>query len=327
MSSTKHVTAIAVLMMIEAGKLALDDKVSRFIPAFKDMMVAAPAPGATDPAQVQLVPAEREITIEHLLTHTSGLTSVGDKIATGPASAVNRIQRGPDETLETWTRKLGSAVLDFQPGTRFSYSPTDALDVALRIVEITSGQPADVFLRERLFQPLNIRDTGFNLSAEQAQRLVQIHGRVEGRWTRQEPLFGPGPYRYFSGGGGLFGTVADFINLEFMLLNRGQFDGRRILRPESVGLMTRDHAGALFRQRIPALTAGHGFGLTVRIVEDPAKANGRAVGAYGWGGAYGTDSWVDPERDMVAAFFQQVKPLSFAVETDFERSLHAAIVR
>ncbi|WP_163233975.1 serine hydrolase domain-containing protein [Caulobacter rhizosphaerae] len=326
MSSTKHVTAIAVLMMIEDGKLSLDDKVSRFIPTFKDMKVAVLPPGVTDISQAQLVPAEREITIEHLLTHTSGITSVGDKLSPSPAAALNRIQRAPDETLETWTRKLGTAVLDFQPGTRFSYSPTDALDVALRIVEITSGQPADVFLRERLFEPLDMRDTGFNLSAAQTSRLVKIFGRINGQWSAQDHVFGPGPYRYFSGGGGLFGTVHDFINLEFMLLNRGQFNGRRILRPESVALMTRDHAGALFRQWIPPLTAGHGFGLTVRIVEDPAKANGRGVGAFGWGGAYGTDSWVDPQRQMVAAFFQQVKPLTFAVENDFEKAVHAAIV-
>jgi CubicO group peptidase (beta-lactamase class C family) len=325
MSSTKHVTAIAVLLMMEAGKLSLDDKVSRFVPSFKDMKVAAAPPGVTDPSQITLVPAEREITIEHLLTHTSGITSVGDKLSPSPAAAVNRIQRDPGETLATWADKLGSAVLDFQPGTKFSYSPTDALDLALRIVEITSGQPADVFLRERLFQPLEMVDTGFNLSVEQTARLVGLYGRVDGRWTPQEHVFGPPPYRFFSGGGGLFGTVHDFINLEFMLLNRGVFNGRRVLQGSSVDLMVRDHAGALFRQWIPTLTAGHGFGLTVRIVEDPAKANGRGIGAFGWGGAYGTDSWADPRNDLVAAFFQQVKPLSFKVETDFERAIYGTI--
>lgn len=325
MSSTKPVTAVAVLLMVQEGRLSLDDRVSRFIPTFANPRVVVAPPGATDASQVRIVPADREIVVRDLLTHTSGITSVGDRLSPSPAALVNHIQRLPDDTLATWAPKLGGAVLDFNPGTKFAYSPTDALDVALRIVEIVSGQPADRFLEERLFEPCDMRDTGFNVPPEKQSRIVDIHAREAGSWVVRDHLLGPGPYRYFSGGGGLFSTVHDFINFELMLLNRGNFNGRRILRPEMVDLMSRNQVGRLFAQWIPPLSEGHGFGLAVRVVEDPAHANGRSVGAFGWGGAYGTESWAEPGRDMVAAFFLQMQSPAFTPSQEFERAVQRAI--
>lgn len=328
MSSTKPVTAVAVLMMMEEGKLSLDDKVSRFIPSWKNQTVAVAEPGAKDASQVKLVPLEREITIRHLLTHTSGITNVGVALpgAPTPASLVNKIRLAPNDTLATYIPRLGSAALDFQPGTKFAYSPTEAPDAALRIVEIVSGQPADVFLRERLFQPVEMHDTYFNVPKEKWGRVVDIYGKSGNAWQVKEHLFGPPPYKYLSGGGGLFGTVHDFLNFELMLLNKGSFNGRRVLRPETVALMTSDQAGAHFRAWVPFLTKGYDFGLMVRVARDADNAKGESAGSFGWGGAYGTESWAEPALDLAAAFFVQMNPPSMDAPRVFEKAMRAAIV-
>lgn len=328
MSSTKPVTAVAVLMMLEEGRLSLDDEVSRFIPSWKNQKVAVAPPGATDASQVSLVPLEREVTIRHLLTHTSGITNIGVALpgAPTPGSLVNRISLTADDDLASYIPRLGSAALDFQPGTKFSYSPTEAPDAALRIVEIVSGQPADIFLRERLFQPLEMHDTYFNVPAEKQGRIVDIFGKVDGEWQIRDHLFGPPPYKYLSGGGGLFGTVHDLLNFELMLLNKGSFNGRRILRPESVDLMTSDHAGQLFREWIPFLTRGYDFGLMVRVARDEDNAKDESVGSFGWGGAYGTESWAEPALDLAAVFFLQMNPPSMNGANLFGKAMREAII-
>ncbi len=317
MSSSKVVTAVAVLQMMDAGKLELDDKVNRFIPTFKDMKVVVAPPNAKDASQVTLVPAARDITIKDLLTHTSGLSSSGE------GALVNKIERKPDDTLADYIPRLGSAALDFQPGSKFSYSPLDGFDVLLRIVEIVSGMPADEFLRERLFEPLNMRDTYFNVPPKKQGRIVPLYARKEGAWSIQPWLLRLGP-RYLCGAGGLFGTVHDFMQFEAMLLNKGTLNGRRILKEETVTLMSSNHVGSMFSEWFPPMTAGHGFGLSVRIVEDPDKGSGRGVGAFGWGGAYGTESWADPQSDVAAALFIQ-QPVT-AVQHDFQQALRHAIV-
>ena len=288
MSSTKVVTAVAVLMVMEEGKLALDDPVSKFIPTFVNTKVAVGAANATEASQISFVPAARPVTIKDLLTHTSGLMSVGEMLAPGLASLVNKIEHRPGDTLASYVPRLGTAVLDFQPGTRWRYSALAGMDTLLRIVEIVSGQNADQFLRTRIFEPLQMTDTHFNVPPHKQPRVVEVFGREAGLWKVQQPLLGRGPFTYFSGAGGLFGTVHDFINLEMMLLNKGVLNGRRLLKPETVELMATNHVGTLFAEWIPAITGGSGFGLGVSIVEDESKASGRGQGAFGWGGAYGT---------------------------------------
>jgi CubicO group peptidase (beta-lactamase class C family) len=330
MSGTKPVTAVAVLLMMDEGKLSLDDKVSRFIPTFKDPKVAEAPAGAKDASQVKLVPANREITIKDLLTHTSGLSSAGDDLGPGPGSLVNKIERKPDDTLADYIPRLGSAALDFQPGTKWRYSPVEGFDVLLRIVEITSGKQADEFMRERIFEPLDMGDTYFNVPPEKKARVVNVYGRQGGNWKVEKPLLwevlGEDPVKYFCGCGGLFSTVHDYMQFEAMLLNRGTLNGRKLLKPETVALMSRNHVGTLFAEWIPGLTDGHGFGLGVRIVEDEAKGSGRGIGAFGWGGAYGTETWADPELDVAAAMFIQVEPGPPDVKTDFQQALRKAIV-
>ncbi|HSV54266.1 MAG TPA: serine hydrolase domain-containing protein [Burkholderiaceae bacterium] len=322
MSSTKPVTAVAVLMMVEEGKLSLEDKVSRFIPEFKDQRVASVQAGAGN--SVTLVPAHREITVKDLLTHTSGLSSLNGLVP-GPASSkVNKIERRPDDTLADYIPRLGAAALDFQPGSRWGYSALDGFDVLLRIVEIVSRQKGDVFLQERLFQPLGMRDTCFNVPPENRPRVLTLYGREQDRWKAQKPMLGDGLTRYIFGAGGLYSTAHDFLLFELMLLNKGSLNGNRILKPETVALMSRNHVGALFAEWFPPLSAGKGFGLGVSVVEDASKGNGRGVGAFGWGGAYGTETWVDPELDVAAVLLVQ-QPVD-SVRPAFQQALRAAIV-
>jgi CubicO group peptidase (beta-lactamase class C family) len=324
MSSTKQVTAVAVLMMLDEGKLSLDDKVSRFIPEFTNTKVAVAPKDATQASQVELVPADREITIRDLLTHTSGLSSTPGGLGPGPASLINKIERKPDDTLADYIPRLGAAALDFQPGTKWGYSPLDGFDTLLRIVEITSGQPAQSFLRERLFEPLDMRDTYFNVPADKQARVVTLYERKDGEWRQRAHLLGDGPYRYICGAGGLYSTVHDFLQFELMLLNKGTLNGKRLLKAETVALMSRNQVGSLFSEWIPAMTAGAGFGLGVSVVMDPERSRGRGVGAFGWGGAYGTESWADPELDVAAAVFVQQPVITLA--PDYQRALREAIV-
>lgn len=337
MSGTKPVTAVAVLMMMEAGKLSIDDKVSRYISSFKDPKVAVAPEGwqraAMDPSkraeitsQIKLVPADREITIKDLLTHTAGFSTMG------PSLLVSQIQHLPDETVAPFAERAGAMPLDFQPGSRFSYSPGDAFDVLLHIVEITSGQSADEFVRQRIFEPLDMHDTYFNVPPEKASRIVKLYERKNDAWVPATSIFGNGPIKYFSGAGGLLSTAHDFIQFQEMRLNQGELNGKRLLKPETVKLMSTNHVGELYANAIPgmaALTAGQGFGLGVAVTLDPKAAKtGRGQGASGWPGAYGVDSWADPELDLTAAFFVQNPsiPATHVADGDFQQAIRAAIV-
>ncbi len=336
-SSSKPVTAVAVLMMIEAGRLSLDDKISRFIPSFANPRVAiapdnwqaalaTPEARAAMAAQVKLVPATRELTIKDLLTHTNGLSTGG------PATLVSDPQHRVGETLGAYVARLGSKPLDFQPGTRFAYSALDAFDVLLYIVQLVSKVPADRFVNERIFQPLAMTDSAYRVPAGKESRVAKVYERKDDAWKRVQPLFGTGAWDYVSGAGGIVSTVHDFMQFEQMLLNRGALNGKRVLRAESVALMATNHVGDLYKQAIPglpALTAGRGFGLGVSVTLDPEAAKtGRGKGAFGWNGAYGTDSWADPEFDLTAAFFIQNPsiPTTYVAGADFQQAVRAAIV-
>lgn len=342
-SSTKPLTAACILMMMEAGKLSLDDRVSRFIPTFTGQKVVEPPPGweaalfdpkkkAEAAAQARYVPAQHDITIRELLTHTSGLMSAGDTGLFGPGTLVNtsdNMNGGPDKTLAQVIPNVGAAALDFQPGTKWRYSPAVAFDTLMYIVELTSGQPADVFMRERLFEPLGMRDTYFNLPADKRERLVPLYERKGDAWKPGFSFFGNGTVKYFSGAGGVMSTVHDYMQFEAMLFNRGELNGRRVLKPSSVAMMSTNQVGELMSQwqagPLKAITAGMGFGLGVGITVDPEKAdNGRGRGAFGWDGAYGTDGWVDPSNDLAVVYFvqQPVRP----ARLDFQKAVRAAIV-
>lgn len=323
MSSGKPITGVALLQQIEAGKVALDDPISKFIPDLREFRVRA---GDPSDASVQTVPAQREITVGDLATHTSGLN--GFLLDIPPDVPFTLAARVP------YARNL---LLDFQPGTRWAYSAVTGPDILARIVEITSGMSFDRYIRERIFEPVEMRDTAFNLTARQRARVVPRYERKGAAWHRAADdnelavrllprTEGPNPVAtYFSGSFGLFSTARDYLLFETMLLNEGAIHGRRVLRPESVALMRSNLVGNLYDGGVayPG-SKGAGFGILVRTILDPALCNcGRDRGVFGWGGAYGTTSWTDPLNELVAVYLVQQRVL--AAEAEFGQVIADAL--
>ncbi|MYA17000.1 MAG: beta-lactamase family protein [Gammaproteobacteria bacterium] len=319
MSSTKPVLGVAAMMMIEEGLIRPDDPVSKYIPEFADMKVAVlkdPADEDISPFRVdrrnppehRLVPAETPITIKHLLTHTSGLASGG--LGTAHSRPAERV------TLASYIPTLGAMALDFQPGSRWAYSGGTGLDVVARIIEIVSGMPYDEFVQTRIFDPLDMTDTHYNLPASKASRRVVIQGRDLSRWNRETT--------YFSGSYGLSSTARDYLHFEQMLANGGELFGNRLLGSRSVEWMASNHLGDLYRG-FTQNAKGQGFGYTVAVVLDPIDAGSRrSAGAFGWGGAFGTRSWTDPAEELAGVLMlQQPHP---GAQYDFENAVRQAII-
>jgi len=336
-SMSKPITAVAVLMMMEEGKIRLSDRVSTFIPEFKTMKVAV-AKGTTDkpvqmpafgrggppaaPPEFDLVPAAREITVHDLLTHTSGLMSGG----VSGAEQARLVPRGPNDTLANYIPKLAQTPLDFQPGTLWRYSGLYGLDVLARIVEIVSGQPYDQFLQQRLFTPLGMKDTGFAPTPERMARVATVYQRT------REGALAPAPNAnqlisgtYFSASGVLMSTAEDYLQFCQMLINGGTLNGRRYLGPKSVELMASNHTGDMVNGQFGRPAHGMGFGLGVQIVLDPIAADLRvSPGTFGWAGAYGTNQNMDPKEKLVSIIMMQ--GASGPLQRDFENAVQQAIV-
>jgi CubicO group peptidase (beta-lactamase class C family) len=277
-SMSKPITAVAVLMMMEEGKIRLSDRVSTFLPEFKTMKVAV-AKGTTDkpvptpgfgrggpPPEFDLVPAAREITVHDLLTHTSGLMSGG----VSGAEQTRLVPRGPNDTLANYIPKLSQTPLDFQPGTLWRYSGLYGFDVLARIVEIVSGQPYDQFLQQHLFTPLGMKDTGFALTPERTARLATVYQRT------REGTLAPAPNSnqlisgtYFSASGGLMSTAEDYLQFAQMLVNGGALNGRRYLGPKTVELMASNHTGEMVNGQFGRPAHGMGSASACRSCSTP----------------------------------------------------------
>ena len=334
MSMTKVVVGVATLMMMEEGKVRLQDPVSKFIPEWKNMTVAVSlpaAPGARGggaaaaPAapggrgnapepRYYTVPVEREVQIRDLLTHTSGVVS-----GTNSNFANRAVAAGPKETLADYIPRLGRVPLEFQPGTRWAYSAAAGFDVLSRVVEVASGMPIDRFLKQRLFDPLEMKDTTYILPSGNP-RLVKLYSRTaDGLRPAQYPNFVNGIY--FSGGGGLFSTAPDYAQFAMMLANGGELNGKRILSPRLVELM-----GSVFApDTLPGRQKGESFGLSVRVVNDPVARNSFLTeGTFGWSGAFGTHFWVDRKEKLVAVVMTQTSNQEFL--RDFENMVLQAVV-
>jgi CubicO group peptidase (beta-lactamase class C family) len=318
-STTKPVTSVAILMLMEEGKLRLTDPVSRFIPEFKDTKVAVAKSGGEE---VELVPAQRPITIRDLLTHTSGLGSGG----AGSKETGKVMQaRKPTDTLADFIPQLGAAPLDFQPGTQWRYSGGAGFDVLARIVEVASGQSFDQFLRQRLFEPLGMKDTFFVVPDDRKPRLGSIYrGTAKGLEKLQVPGFFAST-TYFSGAGGLTSSTEDYARFALMLVNGGELNGKRILSPRTVKLIGSNHVGTLFGGQLGRPPQGLGFGLGVEVVQDAVTAGWRRSNdSYGWDGAFGTIFEVDPREQMIAVLMMQ--RYSQEVYRDFENAVRQAII-
>jgi CubicO group peptidase (beta-lactamase class C family) len=224
--------------------------------------------------------------------------------------------------------RMGAVPLSFQPGGMWEYSPGFGFDTLAHIAELVSGTGIDRFLDERIFGPLGMRDTTFSLPGDKLSRLAVVYNRTPGglragesnlRFLNQQT----NPRnRYFSGGGGLVGTAEDYCRFGMMLANGGQLDGQRVLSRRTVALMASNHSGAIPLDRSATDMRGYRFGLGVRVLDDPGEANTLAArGTFGWSGAFGTNSWIDPAEQMVGLMLIQRLPLGPG-EVDLElRSL------
>ena len=327
-SMSKPITAVAILILMEEGKLRLTDPVSRFIPEFKDTKVAietAPYRPAANgqPARdagYYTMPAERAITIRDLLTHTSGLQSgtLGNRIGARTAPRTMTFD------LAKYVPTLGQVPLDFQPGSRWSYSLLAGMETLGRIVEVASGMTFDQFLKQRLFDPLEMTDTTFVPTEAQLARSVTLYDGRDGKLVRIETPGWLTTKTLFSGGGGLWSTAEDYMRFAQMLGNGGVLNGKRILGPRTIDLMASNHVGDLY-----AGTGGNveglGFGLGVDVVLDNAAAGRRVSnGTFAWGGAFGTYFWVDRKEALVGVLMVQ-EPVN-SLRTDFQNAVMQAII-
>jgi CubicO group peptidase (beta-lactamase class C family) len=337
-SMSKPVTGVAILMLVEEGKVRLTDPVSRFIPGFKNLQVAMPKPttpganagagrgggrGAGQPApepEIYTVPATREITVRDLLTHTSGLESSG----VGNRAAARAAPRLTTDSLATYIPKLAAGPLDFQPGSQWKYSLLSGMETLCRIVEVSSGLTIDEFLKQRLFDPLGMKDTSFVVPNEKLTRLVTLYNRRPTGLERTGTPDWLDTKTLFSGGGGLYSTADDYILFGQMLVNGGELNGKRILSPRTVDLMASNHVGDLYEMSGTG-TRGMGFGLSVEVVLDAVQANTRrSSGSFGWYGAFGTQFWVDRKEQLVGLLMIQ-EPVN-PMRRDFETAVMQAIV-
>jgi CubicO group peptidase (beta-lactamase class C family) len=314
-SMSKPVGALAIMMLVEEGKVKLDDPVSKYLPSFAKQQVAVRLGDGND--NYYLMPAEREVLVRDLLTHTSGVMS--GAISSG---AGNDLFSKRHETGLAWTDELGAAPLEFQPGSRWAYSATAGFDVLSRIVEITSGQDFNSFLRQRVFDPLNMDDIFFWPNADQRQRLVSSYiadesGKLQ---LRNNPDSMSGEI-FFSAAGGLMASAEAYAQFAMLLAQGGELNGVRLLGTRTMEMMR----SAFIPDSLPGRTPGEGYGLGVRVVTDPLKMNSLlSTGTFGWSGLYGTHLFVDPVEAIVGVLMIQ-SPVG-SMRPEFETAVMQAII-
>jgi len=334
-SMTKPITSTALLMLYEQALCSLDDPVDAFLPELADRMVLRADASSVDDVE----PAATRITLRHLLTHTSGLTygfqegllaEVYRDTGVGDFSA-------QDTDLAGMVRRLGALPLGFQPGSRWTYSV--ATDVVGRIVEVLSGQPLDVFFRERILGPLGMDDTTFAVPEAKLDRLGSLYMKPPDGPGMTLAETGPGTrfrenkVRLFSGGGGLVSTPDDYLRFAEMQRRGGELDGVRLLGPRTIRLMASNHLPgdlASMGQKVWAEVSfeGIGYGLAGWVMLDPAKAQTMgSPGDFGWGGMASTVYWVDPAEEMVVIFVTQLAPSSaYPIRKELRALVYSSLV-
>jgi CubicO group peptidase (beta-lactamase class C family) len=341
-SMTKPITSVAFMMLFEEGRVALDEPVHKYIPEWKNLGVFA---AGTAPAFLTR-PASRPMLIVDLLRHTSGLT-YGFQQRSNVDAAYREKKIAEAGTLQSMIEELAKIPLEFSPGDAWNYSVST--DVLGYLIGKISGQPFEQFLKERIFDPLGMGDTGFHVPAEKAHRLAACYsadppGQVtfhaterKGTLTLQDdPAKSPflSPPSFVSGGGGLCSTAADYLTFCRALINGGELGGVRLLGPKTLKLMTSNHLpGGV---DLPALSRslfseasynGIGFGLGFAVTMDPAKTLiPGSPGEYNWGGAATTSFWIDPAEELITIFMTQVLPSSaYPVRRELRTMVYAAI--
>lgn len=317
-SMSKPVVSVAAMILYEEGKFLLDDPVSKFIPSFKNARVLETYNAAD--TTYTTVPAKREITIRHLLNHTSGIgyAQIGD----AKSNAIyykNQINGGigtPYSSLKEVISRLGTLPLFAQPGETYLYGLNT--DVLGYVVEVAAGMPLDQFMEQRIFKPLGMKDTYFFLPKEKQNRLVSLYKQAGNKLTLQDSIISlNGTFwrdfpnttggSYFSGGAGLSSTAYDYAVFAQMLLNGGSYNGVHILAPSTVKLMTTNQIGAIPMWGNAELTTrfGLGFGLYTEKSSTSTPVN---AGSFDWAGMFASHFWVDPKAKIVCVFMRNVWP-------------------
>jgi CubicO group peptidase (beta-lactamase class C family) len=327
-SQTKAITTTAVLALMEEGKIGITEPVSHFIPTFAKTTVAVKSDSG-----VNIVPAKRPITIQDLMTHTAGISygtesqvaSLYEAKGLGPAAGNGWYTADKSEPICETMERLGTLPFVAQPGEAFVYGyNTDILGC---VVEKASGMPLDEFVRTRITGPLGMTDTQFFLPAEQRGRLATVYGSSgDGTMVRAaegskgQGHYIDGPRKSFAGGAGLLSTARDYARFLEMIRNGGELDGVRILSPRTVELMTTNQSGTLHS------TTGLGFGFGFETVDRYGAKGMAGVGAFGWGGAYGTTYEVDRIGHLVNVLMIQLIPNRTDIQQKFSNGVYQALL-
>ena len=307
-SMTKPMVSIAVMMLAEEGRLRLVNPISAYLPELKNLQVGVEVAGAAGKPELKLEPVRREMTLQDLLRHTSGITygQFGDSLVKQAYRAANIFD--PNQTTARFIAKLAKLPLQNQPGEVWDYSMST--DVLGRLVEVVAGMDLDRFIEARISAPLGMHDTGFMVAKDKAARVAEP--QIDPATGKRPPMPRDLTVRpnFLSGGGGMVSTAPDYLRFAQMLANGGELDGERIVARKTIALMTSDHlpphvkfsAGtrAQFEESSPMAEFGQGFGLGFCVRKEPGRnpAPG-SVGDFYWSGVHGTYFWVDPQEQLI----------------------------
>jgi CubicO group peptidase (beta-lactamase class C family) len=309
-SMTKPITALGIMMLVDEGKLSVEDPVEKHLPEFRGQMLVAGRSGDS----LTLTKPSRPISVRDLLTHTSGLPG---KFPAGLADLY--VKR--DRTLAEGVMAVSQQSLEFEPGTKWAYC-NPGIDTLGRLIEVLSGQSYEEFLSKRIFEPLGMKDTTFYPTAAQLARLAHTCEKKEGKLVpANNTLIDLPPHaRYPIPAGGLYSTGADLAQLYQMMLNRGTRGNVRLLSADSVAAMTKVQTGDL----PAAFTPGMGFGFGWAVVRQPTGVTEMlSPGSYGHGGAFGTQAWIDPDKDLFMVLLIQRAGLPNSDASDMRKELQA----
>jgi len=305
-SQTKALTSVGLMILYEKGKFLLDDPISHYIPEFKNPQVIVSI-NAKDSSYTSR-PAKREITIRHLLSHSSGIPYPNIVYEKAGIPAVNSLE---PITIAEVVKKIAKLPLDRDPGESFTYGLNT--DVLGYLIEVLSGMPLDEYLRKELFEPLEMKDSYFYLPDDKASRLVSLYSKdslntplhiCKNKSNCSYPV--AGAKTYFSGGAGVVGTVKDYANFCKMLLNEGSFNGKQVLGRKTIDLMRTNQIG---ENDVLGNENRFGLGFEINTERGVAKFPG-SVGAFGWGGMYTTDYIIDPLEDMIIIIYTNAEPFA-----------------
>jgi CubicO group peptidase (beta-lactamase class C family) len=306
-SMTKPIVSVAAMMLVEEGRLGLHEPISKYLPEWKEMKVGTetvdPATGA---GALQTAPAKRQITVQDLLRHTSGLTYGAFAPKTQIGKLYQDVKPFSQPNLDAFCKALAKLPLRSEPGTVWEYG--HSTDVLGCVIEAAAKQPLDKFLSERIFKPLKMVDTGWHVPADKVRRLAQPMPGREKDWFPELMIDFTKPATLFAGGHGLVSTASDYLRFAQMLANGGELDGVRLLAPRTVAYMTADHTLAAGLGKGPNYLPGPGYGFGLGFgtrLETGASPWPGSIGDYFWGGYAGTYFWIDPKEKLVPVYMMQ----------------------